>query len=86
MKLNTFVAAAGIACIAVFVIAPFAADARAGGKGKDPILGWNTWCTQNSCGVDWCTSAEVLDVATTIKDSGMLKLGYDHILLDDCPS
>ena len=34
--------------------------------------------------MDWCTSAEVLDVATSIKDSGMLALGYDHILLDDC--
>ena len=33
--------------------------------------GWNTWCTQNSCGVDWCTSAEVLDVAMTIKASGL---------------
>lgn len=44
----------------------------------------NTWCTQNSCGVDWCTSAEVLDVAQTIKDLGMQEYGYDHINLDDC--
>lgn len=35
-------------------------------------------------GVDWCTSAEVLDVAATMKENGMLALGYDHINLDDC--
>ena len=83
MKASSFTIAVGIACVAVFFIASPAA-ARKGGKGKAPILGWNTWCTQNTCGVDWCTSAEVLDVATSIKDSGMLALGYDHILLDDC--
>lgn len=38
--------------------------------GRKPLMGWNTWCTQNSCGTDWCTSAEVLDVAQTIKDEG----------------
>lgn len=83
-----------------------ACQARTGGKGLHPILGWNTWfvpglvcrlppitqtthdeqhrCTQNSCGVDWCSSAEVLDVAAYIKNSGMLDIGYDHINLDDC--
>ena len=33
------------------------------GKGRTPLMGWNTWCTQNQCGTDWCTSAEVLSVA-----------------------
>lgn len=47
-------------------------------------MGWNTWCTQNTCGTDWCTSAEVLDVAQNIKSNGMLAAGYDHINLDDC--
>jgi hypothetical protein len=42
-----------------------------------------SWCTQNTCGVDWCTSAEVLDVAATIKSSGLQAIGYDHINLDD---
>ena len=59
-------------------------EARKGEKGKVPILGWNTWCTQDSCGVDWCTSKEVLDVAATIKSSGLQAIGYDHINLDDC--
>ena len=45
---------------------------------------WNTWCTQDSCGVDWCTSKEILDVASTIKSSGLQAIGYDHINLDDC--
>jgi alpha-galactosidase len=53
-------------------------------KGRTPVMGWNTWCTQNQCGHDWCSSAEVLDVAKTIKANGMLALGYDHINLDDC--
>lgn len=60
------------------------AFARPGSKGRSPPLGWNTWCTGNKCGNDWCTSAEVLDVAKTIKELGMLELGYDHINLDDC--
>ena len=30
--------------------------ARTGGKGRLPVLGWNTWCTQNKCTVDWCSS------------------------------
>eukprot|EP00041_Stephanoeca_diplocostata_P033003 m.1076987 g.1076987 ORF g.1076987 m.1076987 type:complete len:497 (+) comp24250_c0_seq5:69-1559(+) len=59
-------------------------EARQGQKGRSPLMGWNTWCTQNTCGVDWCTSSEVLDVAKTIKENGMLALGYDHINLDDC--
>ena len=39
------------------------------------VVRWNTWCTQNRCGVDWCTSSEVLDVATDIKENGMLEVG-----------
>lgn len=65
---------------ALFVVA----FARPGTKGRTPPLGWNTWCTGNKCGNDWCTSAEVLDVAKTIKELGMLELGYEHINLDDC--
>ena len=36
----------------------------------------NTWCTEDSCGVDWCTSKEILDVASTIKSSGLQAIGY----------
>jgi alpha-galactosidase len=48
------------------------------------LLPSSSWCTQNDCGVDWCSSKEVLDVATTIKSTGLQAVGYDHILLDDC--
>lgn len=47
-------------------------------------LARNTWCTTVSCGVDWCSSAEILSVAAEMKTNGMLAAGYDHILLDDC--
>ena len=39
---------------------------RAGGIGRSPILGWNTWCTQNTCGgVDWCSEQEVQTVCSS---------------------
>jgi alpha-galactosidase len=76
-------AAAALAAAAICGLAA-TAEARKGEKGRTPILGWNTWCTEDSCGVDWCTSAEILDVATTIKSSGLQAIGYDHINLDDC--
>eukprot|EP00056_Hartaetosiga_gracilis_P016520 m.5245 g.5245 ORF g.5245 m.5245 type:complete len:490 (-) comp4169_c0_seq1:73-1542(-) len=59
-------------------------EGRPGKKGIKPLLGWNTWCTQNKCAVDWCSSDEVLNVAQYMKSSGMLAAGYDHINLDDC--
>ena len=37
-------------------------------KGRTPVMGWNTWCTQNACTTDWCSSSEVLDVAKAIKE------------------
>ena len=70
--------------ILLVLVLPVLVAGRAGKKGRFPVMGWNTWCTQNDCGVDWCSSKEVLDVATTIKSTGLLAVGYDHILLDDC--
>ena len=49
-----------------------------------PVLGWNSWCTQNACAVDWCTSSEVLSVAQEIKDVGLQEIGYRWINVDDC--
>ena len=67
-----------VAVLAVLAASLFSTgEARPGRKGRTPLMGWNTWCTQNRCGVDWCSSAEVLDVAQYIKDSGMLAAGYD---------
>ena len=64
-----------IALAATLVVAPAVARDGPMRKGRKPLMGWNTWCTQNSCGVDWCTSAEVLDVAAAIKANGMLDAG-----------
>lgn len=49
-------------------------------KHLKPVVGWNTWCTQNKCTVDWCNEAEVLDVATYMKSNGFQQF-YDYILL-----
>jgi len=68
--------------VTLLLISPV--KARDNGLGLTPLLGWNTWCTQNSCGVDWCSSAEVLSVAQTIKDVGLLDIGWNYINLDDC--
>ena len=51
---------------------------------RTPVLGWSTWCTQSKCGEDWCSSSEVLSVASSLQASGALAAGFDHILLDDC--
>ena len=58
----------GAAIVAALCIG--VAEARQGKKGRSPVMGWNTWCTQDACGVDWCSSKEVLDVARTIKAEG----------------
>ena len=49
-----------------------------------PVLGWNTWCTQNECGKDWCTSKEVLSVGAAMKRDGLLDAGFEYLNLDDC--
>ncbi len=52
-----------------------------------PPMGWSSWCTESSvipCLDDFCNEAEVLDVARHLNSSGLLALGYNHILLDDC--
>lgn len=55
-----------------------------------PVMGWSTWCTEQKCSdysqmpLDWCSSHEVLSVANSMKESGLLAAGYDHLLLDDC--
>ena len=68
--------------VSIFNLVTHAAAKLPGDPG--PLTGWNTWCTQNECAVDWCTSWEVLSVAQAIKDSGLLALGWNYINLDDC--
>jgi alpha-galactosidase len=58
-------------------------DAKALGN-LPPVLGWNTWCTQNKCGNDWCTEDEIISVGTAMKENGLLDAGYSYLNLDDC--
>jgi alpha-galactosidase len=52
-----------------------------------PPMGWSTWCTESGilpCFDDFCNEKEILNVANHMKSEGLLALGYNHILLDDC--
>ena len=72
-------------CIAVGLSAASVAGVGAKVPGRQPpVLGWNTWCTQNECGKDWCSAAEVLSVGASMKAEGLLAAGYDRLHLDDC--
>ena len=47
-------------------------------------MGWQTWCSVGPCGVDHCFDGQIRAMADTLVDTGMTKLGYNHIILDDC--
>ena len=48
-------------------------------------MGWNTWCTDDLCGlIDHCTETEVKSVADALVSSGLKDLGYTYVNLDDC--
>ena len=52
-----------------------------------PPMGWSSWCTESGivpCLTDFCNEREILDIANSMSRSGLLSLGFDHILLDDC--
>lgn len=55
------------------------------GLGRLPPMGWNTWCTDDICGLrDVCTAKEVMSVADAIVSEGLDKLGYNYLVMDDC--
>lgn len=55
------------------------------GLGALPPMGWNTWCTDDVCGLlDICTESEVHSIADAIVAQGLDKLGYTYVNLDDC--
>ena len=80
--------ALGTLCISFLLISLLAAATQSREtlekKARRPVVGWSTWCTGNQCGEDWCTASEVLSVANELKATGMLGVGFNHILLDDC--
>ncbi len=47
--------------------------------------GWNTWCTDDACGLlDKCSDALVRSIADAIVEEGLDKLGYRFVNMDDC--
>ena len=49
-----------------------------------PIMGWNTWCTEELCETDICNEQEIKEVAKALKTTGLYDAGYTQINLDDC--
>mmetsp|Transcript_30808 Transcript_30808/g.60115 ORF Transcript_30808/g.60115 Transcript_30808/m.60115 type:complete len:394 (-) Transcript_30808:320-1501(-) len=48
-------------------------------------MGWNTWCTDDLCGlVDRCSDALVSSIADAFVEQGLDKLGYSFVNMDDC--
>jgi alpha-galactosidase len=45
-------------------------------------MGWNTWCTEGSCGRDFCNAQEVMAVADAMTTNGMKDVGFQYINLD----
>ena len=57
------------------------------GISDTPPMGWTSWCTDNRvipCYDDFCNESEVLSIAKEMVSSGMVELGFEYILLDDC--
>lgn len=56
-----------------------------------PTMGWSTWCTNSNgslpfvpCLNDFCSEDEVKGVAVSMVQNGLVSLGYNTLLLDDC--
>ncbi|KAG8846151.1 hypothetical protein FRB96_002050 [Tulasnella sp. 330] len=50
------------------------------GLARTPQMGWNTW-NHFSCGI---TEDTILSAARALVDTGLKKLGYEYVLIDDC--
>lgn len=75
--------AATVLGVGVLAIGPVAAYNN--GVGAKPPMGWNTWCTDDVCGlIDKCSDALVRQQAAAMVSSGMSKLGYQYVNMDDC--
>lgn len=71
----------------IFVMALFTASrGYDNGSGSAlPILGWNSWCTDDYCGIlDLCFEEEIHEIADAMVSSGMVEKGYRLLELDDC--
>jgi alpha-galactosidase len=55
------------------------------GLGDLPPMGWNTWCTDDICGlIDRCSEKLVKSIADALVAEGLDKLGYKYVNMDDC--
>jgi alpha-galactosidase len=54
------------------------------GLGRVPVRGWNTWCTQGTCGRDYCDEGEIREIADSMVANGMQAAGWNYVNLDDC--
>lgn len=63
-----------------------AATAYDNGSGyRLPPLGWNSWCTDDFCGLlDLCFEEEIHEIADAMVSSGLVAAGYKLLELDDC--
>jgi alpha-galactosidase len=74
-----------MALVLALSLIPLTVQGYNNGLGAVPPMGWNTWCTDDLCGLlDRCTEAEVHSIADAISSNGMKELGYEYINLDDC--
>lgn len=76
---------ATVAFIVFSAVLLLTATAYNNGLGANPPMGWNTWCTDDVCGlIDKCTEDLVKQQAQALVDSGMKALGYEYVNMDDC--
>ena len=72
----------------VFVFAAIFPPSRGYDNGSGsalPIMGWNSWCTDDYCGLlDLCFEEEIHEIADAMVSSGMVEKGYRLLELDDC--
>ncbi|EEB07832.1 alpha-galactosidase [Schizosaccharomyces japonicus yFS275] len=50
------------------------------GLGLTPQMGWNSW-NKYGCNI---SANDIISAATSIKEKGLLDLGYEYIVMDDC--
>lgn len=68
----------------VIIGASGGADGYNNGFGERSRRGWNTWCSDVQCGVDWCAEWNIKQMALAMISNGLQSAGYNTIQLDDC--
>jgi alpha-galactosidase len=77
-------AASLVLLLAAAATAPRPAAAINNGLGRTPLMGWSTWCTEGGCSRDVCSEGELQSVAQALIDTGLQRLGWTTIAMDDC--